>query len=1837
MKMNNKIGSWLERSFTDRSSLAALLLSAMLLTACFRGMEEDVSFRPGTGERVQATLTFNMNASLTDVRTRSALDAGGLKLETVWVGVFDTQTGEMLGYLADRPRKSDGTRVKMNDNGGTWTVEDMDIWYYDNNPEVYIASVVNYEFVEARKVGEEKTTDLAELLGVKFNADNIPEVTRKITWDDLRAISVVTSSIDKAMQKVSSDYNTSPAEDYALAMGFFNTSNGVHTTIDREGKTPANARVPLTKNGSQFVSDLQPEGRVYLRRMQSDITVNINFSTTPSYDYVEKVNSIRYKVINKPVEMYLAEHAVDQIGGSLSGKDNYRSRSANSADWLDEGYESDEDWIPVADGSLENGYTFTYSHYENKHWGIDWEMEPGTNFGSVPWGPGIPSLDSYNPDTGQYEDTETWTWQNYFDEVISRYNYPLNYLASGVQATAAHRIREAKLTDGEQPLFKSLSEAENRSFNNNASYFIIEADLEWRNAMDNSIAKGKYYYTIHEGYTSRADGSAVPSADKVSSKKDIYDAVCDFQTVRNTKYTYNITLAGIYTITMQAERGDAPGTGTMHDDGLTGQTWRSEIGDAVEIEPVGMGVFSGKNGSNHDVYYYPEIIHTWIDVETMDARQTLKMRLYCQTPDGEFNAGNFDPNAPFEWPAVSGTTYSFEELKNLPDEDPLKQWYNSFKIHIGRFVYSDYVQVVTNGNFYGYAESLLAMTMDQYLAGADQEIYRYYDDPLYFFITCDEYKVEDKVSNFPYYHRALYVLEETEDEDGCFYSRLWGLYSQDPYNIGAEMEYFEPIFMQYPRNEVDPKYSGYSAVRGFTQTEYIRWYAGRSYYENDEDPASPYWGGNYHEPTSYTLKIGTQTVEITYDSQYRRDAYFYEWGTNFYYPSFAYPFNPNDFEPGDYDVIITPHYNEEYVQPVEPIVTKLHIGEKPLWTFDNVTFPQIGYLPNGYYYYYNSMLVRGIGNSSGAWLNIDNQDGGHLNFGASGSFNSGVLRFVVDKHGTFRVRVNNNNNNSRQLGFAGRDAKGNTLTATSEYISRNDGKVDVYLNTHDVIDNFDDGPAEVGIYSVNRLDIFEVEWVEDEDQRPSLNGSKIYYSNVWYDESNNSYELHPRNYWSTYYFTPGLTNYFGFYDTNPRATQYKVGIYANTQSTRPILEWIYDAGTYRTGYDYGGSAYFVVPIHVPDGLLSNNYSYCMAVTPVHPDYPSANPQFLYANSSSNTYFARVYLHNSPQIDWWNNNYATFDGPNNPFYYTDSFSYAVNAERGNYSGPYQWLEYFGLILHDGTAQTNVYSDYIQFGGYGYPYENTKPVRGRYLSFTTSRPGEVVLTAASTNSADLNRGFLLYAIGPDGVPELRDMKTIGADRAPFALLTGRVEEQTEFIICPRDGVRLYSAKFIPNDDIDDRETLNTSVITYSNWSANPEKPIHPAFYDIEAAYDGDNDDFSDYFYRTFPLLRHFGSPISFSDDKPRAKSYKLQLFDESTFNNEQFDYPDYEVIIDAATYRTYNGSDKHVFTYPLFLGKDCDFHSGYYLAFITPVGDSNTYRPASPQFLTRISYNDWTSRDYMVPPVIISDDDPTTEEIYNSPAMGWLAPYYSLAPDPDSSSYPPMVPKTRNLEKGDYIDLYGMTVNGSGVEANKYTVIKRYNANPGDAYGEMTDWWIGFPGEGYPVVSTNGADRNVGTGRNITFTTDVAGKIVMIACAGTDQVRKFSLYKKTGNTVTLIAESNEITDRPGSSILPDDDSRTPNVHPVQLTIKPEDVSGKTEFIICPKGGSSEFFEIIFFAEGSAAYEYDWSQGFPAYPDDYSLTRSSATDSKVLDALTSIAKRTMSRAAPVKVPFK
>lgn len=482
---------------------------------------------------------------------------------------------------------------------------------------------------------------------------------------------------------------------------------------------------------------------------------------------------------------------------------------------------------------------------------------------------------------------------------------------------------------------------------------------------------------------------------------------------------------------------------------------------------------------------------------------------------------------------------------------------------------------------------------------------------------------------------------------------------------------------------------------------------------------------------------------------------------------------------GKHTVVITPNVDSKYVRKPKPIEMDLIITEKPYWDFDGQTFPILGNISSGYYSYGGLMAVGGsdFTVSSGS-VDLD----GSATFGSRyGSYDRRLLRFNVNQHGKFKVKVRNGQSNARTLVFAAVNESNGTIS-TSRSINSYQTE-DIYFDTRDVIDEFKDGkPVDMAVYCEQRLYVESVEFIRDDDQRPGINTSYYSYSleNQRYHNDRYFFIHNYDMYRNTFYLIPGFASYFGFTDNNPRAEKYKIGIYENTSSTEPLWEQEFDANKCKTyDGDINNPTYFVCPFYLPENTLERGRNYVVGIVPVKEGCKEGSPKFLSVWNGGDVYdFVKV--DEETPLEWWK-----YQGTN-PFYDDGGFgNYAFFNEEGHI-----W-DYKGLVIHGGRGSMSITEDHISIDGSGYPLVNEN--QGRYFSFTLGKPGKIVARGSGTGSLRLYKNSETLRTDQNYVSE----SPMAASFAEFELSTGEVDGPTEFILSPNGRLSIYSIKFVPDE--------------------------------------------------------------------------------------------------------------------------------------------------------------------------------------------------------------------------------------------------------------------------------------------------------------------------------------------------------------------------------------------------------------------------------------------------------
>ncbi|MCH5318669.1 MAG: hypothetical protein J1E38_03040 [Paramuribaculum sp.] len=847
----------------------------------FAGCTDDMGWSGNTdlGDKVHGTLSVPLGTSSPTEKSRSVdfSQNAMVKIDSYWIGVFDNITGELLGTKYDEhPRKTDGTRWTLNNNSDTpFKVDDIDIYYYEKNPYAHIVGVVNFNDVLAKKVGEEEaTTPLLDYL----------KDVKKFT--DIKDLVIDTKSADKANRDRGSD------EANPIMMGFYSTARtSIHTQINPDGSLyVSNRSTPLDEN-YEFVDEIKANltgsgadlhleaGSIRLQRLLSEVNVYV----LPTYDYEDgwdsngyyhedynssSIRSVRYKVVNKPMEVFLMEHATDQDAYSRTSEADYLKYTANSADFT--GKFEDDDW-KYADYFYDSqlgmsGYRLTYQHYENKHWGKDWWHGP------------------------EYQSNKTphfWREKRYVDDA-----------------------NETGLSD----IYRTLCPSIDEDWNNNASYIVLEvtfSDYKETQYYDNDYNKwngyrnedATVYYIIHEGQTSWQDGSSAASILGYDSP-----VVMDYQTQRNTQYHYMVRIGGADGLIMNvsANEFDEP---QNHNDGIYGNgNYQSVFQLENTNEPIYYELGIPTNEQRHNL--------KWIYGQITPSGSSSYNSQYWgswTSDDGSLKYNNF-------YDDVTGRTYYFYQY-NIQDPNNINQdLMNGVFVTKGKYGPYDPTKPVG-----------MMITLQTFIDLPDDASFLQLKDDEMFYLCFMPYYVTGEGENYDrlqqYIRMFSLIQPAVEDKDGCAMLYNTIQFVQHAYD---NRMYIYDFYANYDHDNCYSSYSDKYVFGHVHNRDYfdnntfwcgapgtVSWFYIRQEYWYDD---------NSREIPDYQIKIGNQTFTVNHEDillSYRNSSYDY-----LLLPVYI-PTNYSNSYYGYLDVEITMKPNAAKYKPSSNTTTKKY--EKGFW------------------------------------------------------------------------------------------------------------------------------------------------------------------------------------------------------------------------------------------------------------------------------------------------------------------------------------------------------------------------------------------------------------------------------------------------------------------------------------------------------------------------------------------------------------------------------------------------------------------------------------------------------------------------------------------------------------------------------------------------------------------------------------------------------------------------------------------------------------------------------------------------------------------------------------------
>lgn len=431
---------------------------AAAMPACADRMESpDLDSGSGTAS-FSGPYTMEVAFDFDNEYARSRADFEAPEIRDLWVGMFDTQTKTLI---ASEVFEGPNSTVNSDDKAIGNTVTLSNVFMNDEHPYAIIVGAANVGGVKVLRYtcdGVEKGEGtLRDVLTGWFN-DN----------ESAAGIKTIGDFAKLAVDVVSAEANA--RQGFALMSGVMATGHAAFTmngsgSVSSDKGSAVDYQWKLFNDASSnrfreiyFDSANKPgsTGLIHLRRLVSKVNVEI---TTANGVTIE--GEPEFQVCNVPTAVFLQERStVTNPSGYTSSQSQWRGATMAASDFVGGyvnsevykvGESGTEDCFEVHEGeSLVNSnsrLTFSYWHYENKHWGLE-------------------SCDTYHK-------------------------------------------RDARF--GMSDVFSSLCESEDKTYNNNATYILLRARIKdpangYEGDVEYLIHEG--YCSAANGTAATSDGAA---------------------------------------------------------------------------------------------------------------------------------------------------------------------------------------------------------------------------------------------------------------------------------------------------------------------------------------------------------------------------------------------------------------------------------------------------------------------------------------------------------------------------------------------------------------------------------------------------------------------------------------------------------------------------------------------------------------------------------------------------------------------------------------------------------------------------------------------------------------------------------------------------------------------------------------------------------------------------------------------------------------------------------------------------------------------------------------------------------------------------------------------------------------------------------------------------------------------------------------------------------------------------------------------------------------------------------------------------------------------------------
>lgn len=481
-----------------------------MLTMTLGGCKDDFYDRnPYCPEGEPAVVSIALNAPEREQFTRSELQPEqDNRINSLWLGIFNANTGEVSTNLCIEDGNY-GFTAGAKENHTDFTLTGIPTV----SGESRIVAVANPEGHTGCTI--DNKTSGQDLLGLLKNVE---------TWDDYLKICVgLENSADNANVQT-----PQVSQSYALVMSgsFVPTGYDGHDTNQTWSNDLLNQTVNIYPDNNKL------DGKVHLRRLLSHIVFNIQ----PGGSIVD-IEPVSWQVYNAPVYSWMHERT---DYGNFGDDAATNLQTTNAGDALTPAYADNQNYKPsliytstdftkgtitTGEASGRNSYKFDFWMYENKRQGLescdnyqkrDLEYGKNTTDGSL--------MDPDATGSGSYD------MSGVFMSLTSNQPVTLNNKATYVDIPCV--VTYLKETDG----------------TTNGSTAVNPPNAD--DIATGATRVANVTYRIHLGYT-----NPNPQA-------------TDFNSYRNSSYTYNVTVQSVNNVLVEAFRkgDDQPGGfGTVTD------------------------------------------------------------------------------------------------------------------------------------------------------------------------------------------------------------------------------------------------------------------------------------------------------------------------------------------------------------------------------------------------------------------------------------------------------------------------------------------------------------------------------------------------------------------------------------------------------------------------------------------------------------------------------------------------------------------------------------------------------------------------------------------------------------------------------------------------------------------------------------------------------------------------------------------------------------------------------------------------------------------------------------------------------------------------------------------------------------------------------------------------------------------------------------------------------------------------------------------------------------------------------------------------------------------------